>query len=144
MRKMIVAAIATVAFVGFASVALSPASASATPLVATAGAQALAGAVAGGGEGGEGGGGGTGIGQGSGTGGSSSNTTGDTKALGLGIAQAPTAVSGICGKGNKVGFGAFEFTDFSSKCFNYMIAMEAAKRGEWALANQWVERADGM
>ena len=28
--------------------------------------------------------------------------------------------------------------------FNYMIAMEAAKRGEWELTNQWVSRADGM
>lgn len=86
--------------------------------------------------------------QGQGQGQSSDNDVnsgnGDTQALGVALGQAPTAVSGICGKGNKFGFGALEWTDFSSKCFNYMIAMEAAKRGEWDLTNQWVERADQM
>ena len=72
------------------------------------------------------------------------STKNETTGYAVGLSQAPTAVSGVCGKGNKLAFGALAWTDFSSKCFNYMIALEAAKRGEWSLANQWVERADGM
>ena len=72
------------------------------------------------------------------------NKSGDSRALGVALSQAPTAVTGICGKGTKFGFGALEWTDFSSKCFNYMIALEAAKQGNYDLANQWVERADQM
>ena len=89
-------------------------------------------------------------GQGQGQGQSSnndiSNGSGDTTAVGVGLGQAATALSpgGICGMGIKFLFGATEWSQYSSKCFNYMIAMEAAKRGEWELANQWVIRADQM
>lgn len=112
--------------------------------IAVAGAQAVAGSVAesnsfAGAES-------TGVGVGGGaTSSSGSNSTkNETTGYAVGLSQAPTAVSGVCGKGNKFAFGALEWTDFSSKCFNYMIALEAAKRGEWELANQWVVRADGM
>ena len=119
-----------------AGVLLFSTSAYASP-IAVAGAQAIAGAAAEGGTG-------VGIGEGGSSNGSVSNESGDSRSLGVALGQAPTAVSGICGKGNQFAFGALAWTDFSSKCFNYMIAIEAAKRGEWSLANQWVERADGM
>jgi len=75
--------------------------------------------------------------------GSINNDTGNSRSLGVALGQAPTAVSGICGKGNKLLGGLLvEWTDFSSKCFNYMIAIEAAKQGNYELANQWVVRAE--
>lgn len=78
---------------------------------------------------------------------SSSNTTSthnDTTTVGAALGQAPTAVSpnSHCGKGTKFLFGALEWTDYSDKCFDRELAMIAATRGEWELANQWVVRAD--
>ena len=113
------------------------------PFLAGEGATAIAGAASGSFSGSEASGTGVGVGEG-GSSSSSNSTKNDSTSVGVGLAQAPTAISGICGKGNKFAFGALEWTDFSSKCFNYMIALEAAKRGEWDLTNQWVTRADGM
>ncbi len=113
---------------------------------AVAGAQAVSGAIADADATGVGIGGNQRQGQGQSSDNSVTNKSGDSTSVGAALAQAPTALSvgGICGKGTKFVFGALEWSDYSSKCFNYMIAMEAAKRGEWSLANQWVERADGM
>ena len=93
----------------------------------------------------------TGVGTGVGVGGDSSsgdvsNKSGSTNLYSGAIGQAPTAVSpsGHCGKGTKFGFGALEWTDYSSKCFNYHLAEIAATQGNWELANQWVVRADDM
>ena len=106
---------------------------------AAAGVEAAAGAIA---SQGQGQGQGQQQGQSNENSGSVNNETGNSRALGVALGQAPTSVSGICGKGNKFAFGALEWTDFSSKCFNYMIALEAAKQGNYDLANQWVVRAD--
>jgi len=129
------------------------------PILAVAGAQAISGATATGvgiggeatgiGTGGEGGS-ATGIGTGGNSGANSSgsvtNESGDSRSLGVALGQAPTALSveGVCGKGTKFVFGVLEWSDYSSKCFNYQIAIVAAQKGNWELANQWVERADGM
>jgi len=124
--KRVVLALGLLAFVPVAH---------ANPIVASAAASAVAGAASEGGD----------AYQGQGQ--SSNNSSkSDTTSVGAALAQAPTALSnaGICGKGTKFIFGALEWSDYSSKCFNYMIAMEAAKRGQWELANQWVIRADGM
>lgn len=103
------------------------------PIVAAAGSEAIAGAVGTGGDA-----------TGTGTGGSVNNETGNSRALGVGLGQAPTAVSGRCGKGNKFGFGALEWTDFSSKCFQYELAIIAEQAGQYERANAWVRRADGL
>lgn len=118
---------------------------------AIAGAQAAAGAV-GIGEGGDGG---TGVGVGKGgsakaSGGDSSvtnsNGNGDTTSIGAALGQAPSALSpaGICGKDTRIALGVLQWSDYSSKCFNYQIAIVAAQAGNWELANQWVARADEM
>lgn len=74
----------------------------------------------------------------------SKTKTGDTVAAALGQAPSALSPSGICGKDNRFAFGALQWSDYSSKCFNYQIAIIAAQAGNWTLANQWVERADGM
>jgi hypothetical protein len=102
-------------------------------------------------------------GSSNGTGGSSggnqlTSKSGDTTALGFSFNQAATALSaaGICGKGSKFGFGAVEWSDYSSKCFDYHMAMQAQQAGLQAAiagnpdladklftsANEWVARAD--
>ena len=122
MRTLILAATTAIMFSGAAYA--NPA--------AVAGAQAIAGAgaIAGGGDG---------------TGGSASTKT-ESTTIGAALGQAPTAVSpnSHCGKGTKFLFGALEWTDYSDKCFDRELAMIAAARGEWELANQWVERADAQ
>ena len=108
--------------------------------IAVAGAQAVAGAVAGS-QSGAAAEGGTAVGTGGSSGGNS--TKNETTGYAVGLSQAPTAASG-CLKGNKFAFGLLEWTDDSGKCENYRIAFEAARQGNWELANQWVQRADGM
>lgn len=100
---------------------------------AVAGAQAISGAVAEG----EGG---------SGIGGTAENNSGDTNVFGGALGQALSALSpgGICGKENRFGWGLVQWSEYSDKCFNYTIAIKAAERGEWAAANAWACRADGM
>ncbi len=118
-----------------AGMVLAASNAGATPpIVAAAGAQAIAGAAATGGEGG------------TGTGGSGGSATSkdNSTTVGAALGQAPTAAAGDCAKGTKGGFGVIEWTDFSDKCLNYALAMEAARQQRWDLANQWVRRADGM
>ncbi len=110
----------------------------ANPPIAIAASQAVAGAAAGGGDGT-----GTGIGGGASANGGSSSSKDNSTAVGAALGQAPTAAHG-CLKGNKFAFGLLEWTDDSSKCENYRIAFEAARQGNWDLANQWVSRADGM
>lgn len=108
----------------------------ANPLVAGPVAQAAAGAVAGSE---------AEAGAGASSSGSVSNKGGDTNAYGGAIGQAPTAVgNGPCGKGNKLAFGALEWTDYSDKCFNYSLAIEAERAGQYERANAWVRRADGI
>lgn len=137
----------------------------ANPLAVAAGAESLAaaGAVAGGGDatavagGGKGtgvgiGGGGTGVGGGgTGTSGSSSDTGDNTTIAGaLGQAMSALSVGGICGKDSKFAFGLVQWSDYSSKCFNYTIAIEIARdhsipvAERFDLVNMWVERADSM
>ena len=112
--------------------ALSTAPANATPPIAIAGAAAVAEAN---GEGGAGGAGGT-----------SNSRTGGSNTYGGALGQAQSALSagGICGKDTKFVFGVLQWSDYSSKCFNYHMEMIAAESGDWELANQWVKRADGM
>ena len=76
----------------------------------------------------------------------SSSKTGDTTTIAGALGQAPTALSqsGPCGKGNKFGFGLLEWSDYSSKCFNYHMAIEAERNGQYERANEWVKRADGL
>lgn len=118
------------------------------PIVAAAGAGALSSSQAGALAGAEA----TGVGTGVGTGGDASagstgsvkNESGDTVAAALGQAPSALSVEGVCGKDNRFAFGAIQWSDYSSKCFNYQLALIAAQTGNWTLANQWVERADGM
>ena len=94
--------------------------------------------------------GGTGVGQGGSSSGSVSNHTGDTNAIGAALSQSESALSveGVCGKDNRFAFGLLQWSDYSSKCFNYQMAILAALSRDipadqrWTLANQWVERAD--
>lgn len=78
------------------------------------------------------------------TGGNVQNKTDGSVGAALGQAATALSVEGVCGKGTKIAFGALEWSDYSSKCFNYQIALMAAQSGEWELANEWVQRADGM
>jgi len=123
----------------------------ATGPIAVAGAAAVSQAVSGSQSGAyAGGGSGTGVGVGGNSdsgGNTSTNSSKDNStSVGAALGQAPTALSqqGICGKGTKFVFGALEWSDYSSKCFNYQIAIIAAEKGDWELANQWVKRADDM
>ena len=70
----------------------------------------------------------------------------ETTSYGGALAQAPTALSlgGFCGKGNRFLFGALEWSEYSSKCFNYMLAIQAEEAGNFERANEWVKRADDM
>lgn len=79
-----------------------------------------------------------------GRGGSSSTKTEGSVGAALGQAATALSVEGVCGKGTKLAFGALEWSDYSSKCFNYQLAIIAAQHGQWENANRWVERADGM
>jgi len=76
----------------------------------------------------------------------STNKTGDTTVVSGALGQAQTALSqsGPCGKGNRFLFGLLEWTDYSSKCFNYHMAIEAEHVGNHERANMWVKRADGI
>lgn len=86
--------------------------------------------------------------------GSVSNKSGDSRALGVALGQAPTAAQD-CLKGTKFLFGLLEWTDDSSKCENYAaarIAENAAARADnleesdyyMKRANELRARAEGL
>lgn len=103
----------------------------ATPLapVAVSGAEAIAGAAAGS--------------QSGATGGSSNVRQDGSNSYAGALGQSPSAING-CGKDNRFGFGLLQWSDFSDKCFNYNMAIEAENRGDYERANAWVRRADGI
>lgn len=75
------------------------------------------------------------------TGGSASSKD-DSTTVGVGLGQAPTAGSDWCAKGTKFGFGALEWTDYSSKCMQFRLAIIAEQAGNHERANLWVQRAE--